>query len=192
MNFSENISNKLTEIITKELEYSEDNKEIIAYAIETVILFVLGSLFIIICGYIFDALMPAAIATIFGVTLRKVSGGAHFDTPFKCLAIGSITYGLIGVLAKIIVYYSLNDRNCLIIICLAAFLIVTFFAPVDSEAKPIHSSKLKLKLKTSSIIFVILSFTIISLVDNELVQVSAILGVTFQSITLLPIFNKRR
>jgi len=191
MNFSENISNKLTELITNELDYNEDKKEIIAYAIETALLFVLGSFLIILLGYAFNALIPAVIAAIFGGLLRRVSGGAHFNTPLKCLTIGSIIYSSIGVLAKKIVNHGLINQYILIFILLISFLLVAFLAPVDSEAKPIHSSSLKFKLKISSMVFIIVSYLIIHFVDSPVLSVSAVLGVSYQSITLLPIFNRK-
>ena len=191
MNFSENISNKLTEVITSELNYNEDKKEIIAYAIETALLFVLGSFLIMLLGYALNALIPAVFAAIFGGLLRRVSGGAHFNTPLKCLVFGSIIYSFIGVLAKIFIENNLTNKYILIIILLISFLLVAFLAPVDSESKPIHSRSLKVKLKISSIVFVIVSFLLISFVDNKLVSVSAVLGVFYQSITLLPIFNRK-
>lgn len=191
MNFSENISNKLTEIITSELNYNEDKREIIAYAIETALLFVLGTLLIIFLGYAFDALVPAVFAAIFGSILRRVSGGAHFNTPLKCMIFGALAYGLIGVLVKQALAYDLNNQIILMIFLLISFLIVALLAPVDSEAKPIHSSSLKVKLKVSSMVIVIVTFLIISFIDNKLVRVSAVLGVFYQSITLLPIFNRK-
>lgn len=191
MNFSENISNKLTKVITNELDYNDDKKEIIAYAIETALLFLLGSFLIILLGYALNALIPALVAAIFGGLLRRVSGGAHFDTPLKCLTIGSITYALIGVLTKKLINYDLTNPPILLIILLVSFLLVAFLAPVDSESKPIHSSSLKVKLKISSMVFVIISCLIISLIDNKLVSVSAVLGIFYQSITLLPIFNRK-
>jgi len=191
MNFSENISNKLTEVITNELDYNEDKKEIIAYSIETAILFVLGSLLIILLGYALNALLPAVFAAIFGGLLRRVSGGAHFNTPKKCLIFGSVIYSFIGVLAKKLVDYDFTNQPVLIITMLVSFLLVAFLAPVDSESKPIHSSSLKVKLKISSMVFVIISCLIILFIDNKLASVSAVLGVFYQSITLLPIFNRK-
>ena len=191
MNFSENISNKLTEVITNELDYNEDKKEIIAYSIETAILFVLGSLLIILLGYALNALLPAVFAAIFGGLLRRVSGGAHFNTPQKCLIFGSVIYSFIGVLAKKLVGYDFTNQPVLIITMLVSFLLVAFLAPVDSESKPIHSSSLKVKLKISSMVFVIISCLIILFIDNKLASVSAVLGVFYQSITLLPIFNRK-
>ena len=76
-------------------------------------------------------------------------------------------------------------------ILLISFLLVAFLAPVDSEAKPIHSSSLKFKLKISSMVFIIVSYLIIHFVDSPVLSVSAILGVSYQSITLLPIFNRK-
>lgn len=191
MNFSENISNKITEVITNELNYNEDKKEIIVYAIETSLLFLLGSFLIMLLGYALNALIPALVAAIFGGLLRRVSGGAHFNTPLRCLTVGSISYALIGVLTKKLVNYDLTNQPILIILLLISFLLVAFLAPVDSESKPIHSSSLKVKLKISSMLFVIVSFLLISFIDNKLVSVSAVLGVFYQSITLLPIFNRK-
>jgi accessory gene regulator B len=191
MNFSENISNKLTEVITNELDYNEDKKEMIAYAIETALLFILGLFLIVLIGYAFNALMAAVIAAIFGGLLRRVSGGAHFNTPLKCLVIGSISYGFIGVLAKKLLDSNLTNQYVLIFCLVASFLLVAFLAPVDSEAKPIHSSSLKFKLKISSMVFIILSFLIIYVFNNPVLRVSAVLGVSYQSITLLPIFNRK-
>lgn len=191
MNFSENISNKLTEVITNELDYNEDKKEIIAYAIETALLFVIGSLLIILLGYALNALIPAVMAAIFGGFLRRVSGGAHFNTPLKCLIIGSIIYSAIGVLAKRLLDYNLTNQYILIFSLLVAFLLVAFLAPVDSEAKPIHSSSLKFKLKLSSMIFIIITYSIIHFVDYPVLSISAVLGVSYQSFTLLPIFNRK-
>ncbi len=191
MNFTENISHKLTGFITNELNYNEDKKEIIAFAVETALLFILGTFLIILLGYALNALIPALVAAIFGGLLRRVSGGAHFDTPLKCLTIGAITYALIGVLAKKLVNYDLTNQVILIIILLVSFSLVAFLAPVDSESKPIHSSSLKVKLKISSMVFVVVSLLIISILDNKLVSVSAVLGVFYQSSTLLPIFNRK-
>ena len=191
MNFSETISNKLTEVITNELNYNDDKKEIIAYAIENALLIVLGSLSLAVLGYSFNALMPTVIAAIFGGSLRRVSGGAHFSTPLKCLAFGSVVYCFMGVFAKKLIEYDVTNRYVLIVSLLVSFLLVAFLAPVDSEAKPIHSRSLKFKLKLSSMLFIIISFLVIAFVNNQLISVSVVLGVVYQSLTLLPFFNRK-
>lgn len=190
MNLSK-VSGRLTNIITNELDYSEEKKEIIEYAIETALLTLLGTSLIILFGYLTNSLMPVVSAAAFGSLLRRVSGGAHFNSPIKCLFFGAIVYSVIGVLTKEFVIYNVIDKRILIFIILISFLLVSFLAPVDCEAKPIHSKSLRFKLKISSMFFVMLSFFIILFIDNELFNVSAVIGVFYQSITLLPIFNKK-
>jgi len=191
MNFSENISNKLTEVITNELNYSEDKKEIIAYAIETALLFVLGLFLIMLFGYALNALIPALVAASSGGLLRRVSGGAHFKTPLKCMLFGSVAYGMIGVFVKQVIDYEWTNKSFLIISLFVSFLLIVFLAPVDSEAKPINSRSLRFKLKFSSMIFVIVLFLLIAFVDNKVFSISAVLGVFYQSMTLLPSFNRK-
>lgn len=186
-----NISNKLAGVITYELDYDEDKKEIIAYAIETALLFMIGTLLIMLFGYIFNALLPTVLVAIFGSSLRRVSGGAHFNTPLKCMIFGSLIYGLIGVIAKKLIDYDLTNKSVLMISILFSLLIVAFLAPVDSEAKPIHSSSFKFKLKISALVFIIISSLIVYFTDTPVLSVSAVLGVSYQSLTLLPIFNRK-
>lgn len=190
MSFSENISNKLTEAIVSELNYNEDKKEIISYAVENLLLTILGLFSVIFLGYLFNSLIPTVIATFFGGTLRRVSGGAHFDTPIKCLAIGSLVYSFLGVLANQLAIWGLNIDSYLSVAMIISLFLVFKFAPVDSSAKPIYSGKLRFKLRILSIGFVIVSFILIGIVNDPLFSISTILGIAYQSITLIPIFNK--
>jgi accessory gene regulator B len=191
MSFSQKISKNLTNIITEELGFNEDKKEIIAYGLETFLLLIIGWLLLIIFGYFLNALIPVIVAAIFGGLLRKLSGGAHFNSPLKCLAFGTLVYCSLGVFAKKLVDYNLYNEYVLIICLLGSFLLVAFLAPVDSEAKPIHSKSFRIKLKISSIIFVIITLLIIILSDNNLLKISAVEGICYQSITLLPVLNNK-
>ncbi|WP_308891981.1 accessory gene regulator ArgB-like protein [Candidatus Desulfosporosinus nitrosoreducens] len=188
MNFSENISYKLTCAITSQLDYDEEKKEIIAYAIETVLLGILGMVIIVLLGYALNVLVPTLLTACFGTFLRRLSGGAHLKKPLNCLVFGAIAYSFIGIIVGKLKGCDLSKMN-LTMVLLIALLIVFFLAPVDSEAKPIHSKSLKLKLKVSSVIFVMVSILIVGFSANEVLSLSVTFGVLSQSITLLPIFN---
>ena len=190
MRFSD-ITARITNLITNELNYSDEKKEIITYAVETALLSVFGTLLLVVFGYLVNALEPAMMAALFGVLLRRVSGGAHFNTPLKCLLIGALIFTALGVLAKILVAYDLLNATFQMLILLVSFILVALLAPVDSDAKPIHSGKLRISLKISSLIFIGLSFLMITFTYDKLLNVSAILGLLYQSITLLPIFNRK-
>lgn len=184
-------SMNLAHWITKDLDYPEDKKEILAYAIETALLTILGTFLLILLGFLINALIPALFTAVFGVLLRRVSGGAHFNTPVKCLVIGAFSYSFLGVLAKRLVEYHYVNDSVLIIMELLSLIIVAFWAPVDTENKPIRSSQLKIKLKLAAIVFVLVSSLMSLTSGNDLLNVSIGLGIFYQSLTLLPIFNRR-
>lgn len=185
------VSEKLTMIITHDLSYDEEKKEIIAYAIETALLSFAGVILLAVFGYLLHVLFPAAIAATFGVLLRRVSGGAHFNTPSKCLIIGAVTYTLLGLLAQKLSGTLLAGQYILVAILLVCLVVVALLAPVESEGKPIHSLGLKRKLKLASMLFVILTILTVILSNHALLNLSAVLGVLYQSLTLLPIVNKK-
>lgn len=185
------ISEKLTAVITSQLDYNEDKKEIIAYAIETGLLAIIGAFLIALLGYVLNAFIPTLIAAAFGGTLRRFSGGAHFNTPLKCLIFGAIAYSAVGIITVKLLKYDLINQSITTTLLIISLLIVFFLAPVESESKPIHSKSLRRKLKVASITFVVVVFPIIYLNSNSLINYSAVLGILSQSITLLPVFNKK-
>lgn len=184
-------SSNLTNLITKELDYSEDKKEIVAYAIETALLSILGTLLLIIFGFAINALKAALLTAIFGVLLRRVSGGAHLNTPAKCLVIGALSYSSIGFLIKKVIEYNLINDKILIHFWFTSLILIFFLAPVESENKPIQSEELRTKLKFISVVFVLLSFLVSLISENSLLNVSMCFGIFYQSLTLLPVFNRR-
>ncbi|WP_425804968.1 accessory gene regulator ArgB-like protein [Desulfitobacterium sp. Sab5] len=186
------ISQEIANKITEDLNYSEDNKEIVAYAIETGLLNILGMTLIIFLGLLLNAPGPTILAALFGGTLRRLSGGAHFDTPLKCLIFGAIGYSAVGLLAKNLALMGFTSFTFTTIVLFVSLLLVLGLAPVDSQAKPIHSRSLRKKLKISSVAFVVATFIAINVVNDSFFITSATLGLFFQSITLLPIFNRRR
>lgn len=185
------ISNKISKLITKDLNYNEDKVEIITYAIESFILFTGGFLLIVLFGYALKVLLPTVIAAIFGGLLRKVSGGAHFNSPYKCLIFGALVYSFMGVVSINLVKNGFSNKYILLFALLVSFLLIFFYAPVDSESKPIHSKSLRSKLKQLSMLFAIITFIMVAIINIRILNISAVLGVFYQSITLLPMFNKR-
>lgn len=184
------ISTFLSNIITKDLDYSDEKKEIITYAIEMIILTSIGFLAILAVAFLFNAVYPAAIAAVFGGILRRVSGGAHFNTPFKCLAIGALVYGIIGIFSKYT--YIFLPSNLIYLVFLLALLITGYYAPVDSKEKPINSKNLRRNLKIASIAFILISIFFAYKSSDLLFVTSMLFGITYQAISLLPILNKRR
>ncbi|NMA68947.1 MAG: accessory gene regulator B family protein [Desulfitobacterium sp.] len=190
MNSLEKMSLKLTYSLTKDLDYDEEKREIITYAIETILLTILGSSLLLLFAFLLNVLKPAIIAGVSGMFLRRVSGGFHFNTPFKCLFFGATVYTLLGLASQKIVELSSFGAPILWIVLGIAFILISILAPVDSPSKPIHSNVLKRNLKIASMGLILLAFLIIILSPDQLLNVSMCLGVLYQSLTLLPVFNQ--
>jgi len=186
------ISKRISDSITEELDYSEDKKAVVAYGIESVFLTIIGYCAIIFIAYLFNVLAPTAMAAIFGGLLRKVSGGAHFNTPFKCLAFGAVIYTLLGFVAKEIIRYNLYNIYVNLVVLVFCLIIVAYLAPVDCKAKPINSQNLRRNLKIISIGFIVIALLVMLISHNQLINTGAVLGIGYQTMTLLPVFNKEK
>lgn len=176
--------------ISKELKFDEEQRQIIAYSIENIMLTALGFILILLAGAIFGAALPSGIAAVFGGLLRRLSGGAHFDTPVKCLAFGTIVYGFIGFLSKYSSLFIKSNFTYILFLCIS-LLLVLCYSPVDSNAKPIKSPILRKKLKIFSIIFVSISIIITMFLNGSTIKTSIVFGLFYQALTLLPFLNNK-
>jgi accessory gene regulator B len=187
--FSETIAS----YFSSQIELDKEKRQIIAYSIEILILDIFGFILILAVGACFGSAIHAAIAGIAGGFLRRLSGGAHLDSPLKCLFFGALVYGLLGFLGRIMVQSFPFD---LTFVCIGGLLlssiIVYVYSPVDSAAKPIKSLALRRKLKHLATVFVLLSFILLLIFGTSSYTFSFALGVFYQTVTLLPLFNRRR
>jgi accessory gene regulator B len=189
-----NISNRLSEYISQESSLNKEQKEVLSYSVETVLLSIAGIIMLIIVSSFFQVIIPTLIAAFFGGTLRRLSGGAHFNTPLKCLIFSTVIYTGIGVISEQLVNLQPLKLELLMIILLVLSLItVGVLAPVESKGKPIHSKTLRMKLKVFSVIFILLVLIFIMYFNfNLTIKTGAVLGIAYQGITLLPLFNDPR
>lgn len=178
--------------ICRETKLGSEQEEIIAYAIENLMLGIGGFILVFIIGGLFHAVIPAFTAAVAGGLLRRFSGGAHSSTPQRCLVFGAITYGIVGVLAKYLSVYLEGYKFILFTCLLVSLIVVSLYAPVDCKAKPIRSADLRRKLKVGSVFCVVMMLVIVSFVHSISVTTAIALGALYQSITLLPVFNQRR
>jgi len=183
-------STSIAEYISNEIKLDDEKKLVVAYAIENIVLSVIGFLLIILVGAIFGAAIPAAITALSGGLLRRLSGGAHAQTPLKCMLYSSLGYGLMAAagyhLSKLI---AINNIYLMItlVFCL---LVVTIYAPVDCPAKRIKSPVLRKRLKVGSICFILVIILLVMVLDMASIRAFLTLGVLVQSLTLLPFLNK--
>jgi len=187
------LSTKVSDYLVYELNYSEEKKDIIAYAMDSIILVITGFAMVMTVGFLIGVPRATFFAILAGDLLRKVSGGAHFATPLPCLLFGAVAYPLVSR-AGVQALAQWGDKPVYNIVltslCLLCLVMVTVLAPVDCEAKPIISPAFRKKLKVASILLVLFFSLIALLYKDTYIGVSLIGGITFQSMTLLPFLMK--
>ncbi|KOA20197.1 accessory regulator protein B [Clostridium homopropionicum DSM 5847] len=150
-----NLSHSIANKIASELKLDNDKKEVIAYGTFALLQTFLSIFSVSVIGYLFHVSFEATIVLFTASILRKYSGGAHANSPWKCTFIGLI----ICIGQAILIYNLVNsfiDLNMTIIIILSTFLwayiIIYMLAPVDSLAKPIKKDEKKKRMKKGSLV----------------------------------------
>lgn len=187
------VSIMASEYLSRQLKFNEEKKEIVAYGLEKLIFTSLGFLAIILVGWILRIERETIAALIAGALLRKYSGGFHKATAWGCILYGAITYPAVAWLAHFIFNkYSSPGWPPLLIAGLIVLAVVNRYAPVDSPGKPIVSPEFKRWLHRVSLI-VASTFILIALyLHQSSLSLAIIAGLFLQTVSLLPIFNKRR
>ena len=157
----ENICKNISEIIARELELSQDKKEVINYGIFGVIQTTIAIITVIIVGLIFNVVTEALLVSIVISILRKSSGGVHASTPWKCALMGAIISVVIGKICKINNFGIIGVVFLGVIVFVWAFYIVNKLAPVDSLSKPIRKEETRKRLKRTSLNVLIIYMIII-------------------------------
>ena len=162
----ENICEKVSGYISKELNFDDDKKSVINYGIFAFIQMGICIALVIIFGFIFNVTIEALIISFTISILRKSSGGVHAKSPERCAVIGTVASVGMGLICK---YINVSFSFVIlvgIIIFIWSYYIVYKSAPVDSIAKPIKNIEKRKRLKKSSII--ILNVYLIVVVINIL------------------------
>ncbi len=185
------ISKRITDYLSSQEEISSEQKEIITYVIEVILINVLNFLSLLLLGLLFNVLPGIITCLIVVRLLRHNAGGAHSNSPWRCALITAIVFVSISTAASYLsntkqIYI---DGMAIIAISIGIFLIARL-APVDSPAAPIISTNRRKRLKYYSLIVIgIISVTMILLrqcvwVYCQEVQITIIFSILWVSFNL--------
>lgn len=157
------LSKKIAENISLELNFDADKEEVIAYGIFGLLQIILSIGMVAILGFIFGVMKEAIIISIVMAIIRKSSGGVHATSPLRCMIIGTVI--CVGISKLILV--SNPTLNISVIINSLIFIIAYYFiykvAPVDTPNKPIKKAEKRARLKRISLINVTVFLSIVIL-----------------------------
>ncbi|MBQ7668284.1 MAG: accessory gene regulator B family protein [Clostridia bacterium] len=186
----EEIGEMVSDTVVENVESSSPNqKEIVKYTVEQLV------------GEFLKIILMAAIAiyfkigtllliAIFSMAIYRIpSGGVHFKGHVSCFVASCLIF--FGN-----VFISMNLRGAYLD-CLYFFIflfnipIIYYFAPADTEMKPIVSKKLRRNLRIISYVCMIATILIGRFVITDLtIRNIFIIGTLFQSLTMLPFAYK--
>lgn len=184
----ERLSKKIAGLLARELKYSPQNEQVMAYGLVAS----LQMLVVLVCLLIIS--VPAGIfreaiaVCLAGSLLRRYSGGAHAESIEACTVITVVLCTGFSLLAKTLgTLLPGAVIACLGILLLLCFLILYKLAPVQSPHKPAMSEKRIKKMRRGSFIiisFYILLFAVLFAYKQYSLCLSILLGTLWQCVTM--------
>lgn len=165
-------------------EITEEQGEAIVYGLQLLIgeapkmilLFVIS----FICGFglemvfAYFAIMP----------YRTVSGGFHLHTHLGCIIGSTVFYYGIVLLSKFLIFGSIEKYIMVALSLVFGLLMVSMYAPADTENVPIISKKERKQKKILSYITLVLTLVIAVIIPNNVYSNILIIGSIFQSLSI--------
>ncbi|HAU32549.1 MAG: putative membrane protein [Desulfotomaculum sp. 46_296] len=131
-----------------------EQKDILAYVIELIILNIANILFTLLLAFVLGVFTGTVVCLITIAIFRQVAGGAHSDSAWRCALISIIIFPLLALFAAFLSLHNTSFYNNVIsflAICVG-FLSVFLKAPVDSPKAPIISPLRRKRLKILSVL----------------------------------------
>lgn len=165
---------------------TNDEVEIVAYGLFSIISKLLYAVICIICGLIFDKVLESCIFYSSFLFIKKYAGGFHAETEFGCFCVSTLSI----VISIFVIYLSemyLILELVIFSLSLIAYILIWLYAPIPSKEKPLNENEYKRYKNISkkriiiSIIMVLLPYAFV----NENIGISMAVAAILESILLI-------
>lgn len=154
-------SKKIARSLASTNNLSAEKEEIITYAIELVALNILNLVVTLLVGFILGVFPETLVCVLTVMVFRQVAGGAHSNSPWRCLLITASTLPLLAIAAK---FSAMGGQVFITILSICTiiigFLSVNKFAPADTPEAPCLSPERRKKMRRLSML-AMLTFSVI-------------------------------
>lgn len=178
----EKICTYIVNQMRKQMQDIDDEKaEIITYGIELIIGEIPKIFLLFVLSFILGIGWYTVFAYVALIPYRASSGGFHLKTHIGCIIGSSVFYYGIVYLSKFIIL-NLVQKYILIVIALVfGVIMVSLYAPADTENIPIISKKERKRKKVLSYITLVLTLTASVFIKDSIISNILIFGVIVQS-----------
>ena len=181
----ESICNKLTLKIRKKMPDVDDERaEIINYGLQLAIGEIPKTFIILFVAWISGVLDLTLISILIITPYRAMVGGAHFKTHVKCVLATSIFYIGTALISKYVVLEQTIRIILTFLIWIFAVIMISWYAPADTEDVPILRKKERKTKKILSYIIMTLMLIISLIIKNYIISNIFLFGTLFQTISI--------
>jgi accessory gene regulator B len=182
---------KCADFLVKHQNENNEKRRVYYYGFQVILGELLKLIILILASLLLGTLQATIMATIAFVFLRTTAGGTHMDTYGKCMVVTLVIFLFTGVFAQY-TYQYWSDIQILILVIgtfVGGLFIIIKWAPGDTPNKPIKDPKKIRNFKRKSIIMIslwLILMLIMKQYSNNVIIISACMGVLFESFTITP------
>lgn len=166
-------------------EVDDERAEVIKFGFELLIGEVPKIFVMIIVGWLLGILKYSILSIVIILPYRFFSGGLHLKSHIGCIIGTTLFYCGIAYFGKIINLPSIKVKLVIsILILIFACIMITLYAPADTENIPILRKKERKSKKICSYIVVIIMTIISFVIKNHIISNMIIIAILLQSIMI--------
>ena len=181
----------LTDRIQKEMPDVDDERaEIINYGIHLIIGEFPKIFLVLIISYLLGILKYTILMVIMLLPYRACSGGFHLKTHIGCIISTTLYYCGVPKISNYFVFYNHTKLIFILSVLIFGMIMITRYAPADTENIPILRKKERKQKKILSYILFIVGLLIAIIINNNQISNILIFGNLAQSIMITPLAYK--
>ena len=184
----DNICTFLTNKIRKEMPEVDDEKaEIIMYGLQNIIGEIPKTFLVLIISYFLGIFRETLITFLFLLPYKSFSGGFHLKTHIGCIIGTTLFYCGIALISKYIIIEPIVKYILIAVIWIFGIIMITLYAPADTENVPILAKKDRKKKRILSYITFTIGLLVAAFIQNNIICNILILGNFVQTLTITKI-----
>lgn len=181
----------LTDRIQKEMPDVDDERaEIINYGIHLIIGEFPKIFLVLIIAYLLGIFKYTILMVIMLLPYRACSGGFHLKTHIGCIISTTLYYCAVPKISNYFVFYNHTKLIFILSVLIFGMIMITKYAPADTENIPILRKRERKQKKILSYIFFIVGLLIAIIINNNQISNILIFGNLAQSIMITPLAYK--
>ena len=181
----DNICTFLTNKIKKEMPEVDDEKaEIIMYGLQNIIGEIPKTFLVLLIAYFLGIFKETLITFLLLLPYKSFSGGFHLKTHIGCIIGTTLFYCGIALISKYIIIEPIVKYILIAVIWIFGIIMITLYAPADTENVPILAKKDRKKKRILSYITFIIGLLVAAFIQNNIICNILILGNFVQTLTI--------